>query len=689
MQNNEFSINIEDDETRELLSEHPPKTNVSLVIFTKTSLYGLRSIVVAMHYLGNGILMTSLGDAEAAASSITSTVQTLSIGASSGFLLATGNLLGESIAAHNKKLTSAIVRSAFIVTIALGTAVTILYVNSENLFNIMLAKPTAHAAGQFFKGFALATIPDLLLSTSGQIIFQIDKNPYLPLAASVLYRGSSLLCAYFLSSKLKYGALGIGLGAGIAGWTTVFILSGWFLRKKYRTLPLWTWQELNFKTCFNNIKRPGWKLSLQRITEWANLAILIQIIGAWNNNNLIAIQPSVLLLTLCNLLSQGFAAASMMIASNDCKSLSLAISRYITLSDATYLKHLFAYYTRIRKNFTITSISALLFNAALATGLYFSRHFIIDHYIPKDANNEIKTMAEQLFWVNMLSLIPDSLRITSGGLLRGWGDLLFPTLMSLMIMSIVGIPLSIGISHFSANPVLTLFIVRNILLLLSALANYYKTATHFCSEKLACLIFSLLEVFLEPQAIIEENQQPIAPNSLIITAYELRPDATHQNAYSFSTLVQQLFGTNFKQSVLKHVSQNQSLYTNFLTNEIQSILGQTNLSFDDAQKMMLLISRSFKTTIAFFNLRTSEQMTIIRQKNSSATLCIGYSEENHLFYIFDSQNHKLSQNIEHSKLDRLSDAGNMRFSQMVQIFKKSLPQPHSPSYDRRAVYNYS
>ncbi len=459
------------------LEEYSSK-NILKNILLSTSSLGVRGLVVAIHYAGTGLIMSSLGGTAAAASSITTTVQGLILSTSSGFLLSTGIALGAALTRPETLPVESIIKTSWAMTLIFG-ALTIGALNSTKwTLPLILNKEVADTASDYLKYFSVAAIPDLLIWNNGQIIFQIEKNSWMPLLANVTYRFPALALSYYFGSTLAWGAKGVAFGSGVAGWANVFLYQAWFSRAAYNAFNLYRLNIPDFKEQAIQFLSSGWKLSLQRITEWGNLAILAQIIGHWSSQGLIAAQPSILLLNLCGLLSQGFGQASMMIATRDCKEMKEALADFEATGNRASLvkaEHLKA---KNQKNFYVSNIAGLGFNLLLAGTTYLARMPLLHLYAPEDTPESTVALAETLLWINALNLIPDAIRIVSGGVLRGWGDLLIPTLASLFIMSGLGVAAGVAWGAETDKSIEPLFIMRLITLLFAAGFNCVRFAGH-------------------------------------------------------------------------------------------------------------------------------------------------------------------------------------------------------------------
>ena len=172
-------------------------------VVSGTASFGIRGVIVALHYAGNGLMMASLGSNEAAASSLIANIQGLTIGASSGFMLATGMELGSALAEKNLNKQSAVIKTSWVMAVAFSLLTSAACLSTQVTLPLVVERDVAIAASTYLKYFALAAFPDLLIITNAQIIYQKEKKSWIPLLTSVGYR-MPLLCL-MLSLKLWFG----------------------------------------------------------------------------------------------------------------------------------------------------------------------------------------------------------------------------------------------------------------------------------------------------------------------------------------------------------------------------------------------------------------------------------------------------------------------------------------------------
>jgi hypothetical protein len=116
----------------------------------------------------------------------------------------------------------------------------------------------------------------------------------------------------------------------------------------------------------------------------------------------------------------------------------------------------------------------IVLNGGIAISFYFARQPLADFFLASTTDSDTRELAETLLWVNMIGLVPNAVRVVSGGALRGWQDIMYPTLVSLFSMIIIGIPAGWGLGKAFNSDVEVesgaawLFHARNVAILIAA-----------------------------------------------------------------------------------------------------------------------------------------------------------------------------------------------------------------------------
>ena len=113
--------------------------------------------------------------------------------------------------------------------------------------------------------------------------------------------------------------------------------------------------------------------------------------------------------------------------------------------------------------------------------IYFTCEKSIQFFLGNSLTPDEDDIAKKIMYYGILGFLPDSLRIMSGGLLRGWNDLVTPTLASIISMTVIAIPIGaiIGLKCDKQDSAYPLFWLRIAGIALSALFNYYR---FFCQH---------------------------------------------------------------------------------------------------------------------------------------------------------------------------------------------------------------
>lgn len=455
-------------------------------ILSGASSFGGRSLFVAAHYTGNGLIMSMLGDDAAAASSITTTGVAVIAGITTGLSAATGIRLAKALGKEDMKAASAIIRTSWVMSVLLGSVAAGVFLSSRALLPFVLNKGVANAAANFFSTYAIAAIPELLTWNNGQTVFQIEKNSQVPFLTTATYRLPALALSYYFAKILNMGPLGVGLGAAVSGWANVLVFQPWFSKKIYQDLGIYNPHIEDFSVYVKDFFESGWPIALQRTSEWLNLFVIAEISGAWSTDALLAEQVSLLLLVASGLMTQGVGQADMMMMTRDRTAMKKALSDFENTGDRKHLEAVRKLNNKNYKHFFISNSAGIAFSLLLAAAIYLGKDQVIDLYAPEGTSESTLALATTLLWINDISLPFDASRNITAGILRGWNDLLYPTLLSLFLMTAVGIPVGAGIGEAMKKSVIPFFIVRIVALILSAGVSIQRFFVHCQEDKKIC-----------------------------------------------------------------------------------------------------------------------------------------------------------------------------------------------------------
>lgn len=443
----------------------------------QTGSYALSIFLMALHLTANAKLITETGKNGAAAASIVSTVQTIILGTATGMVLGTGIEIGKLMGQRKYINAGSMSRASWALATSLGLLCTLLFGTSRYTLPLIFDQKAALEAAHFFEGYAVGTLPTMFLMTSPQISFQAG-DWWVPASAAALDYFPAFVLSYCFSHKLELGAFGVGLGGGLAAWLAAIPVQFRFLSQKYKPLRIYQAAENNLWDNYKKLSATGAKLALQRLTEWGNLFALTLIIGHWGKSNLEAVNASLSSLVVFNLFSQGIAHALGMLTRRN---------RSKIKDSAQSTDNIQAVIQDNKKTILFGSLTGMVINSFFAAMIILIRHDLAKFFLSENPSDELISKTEDLLIINGLSLIPDSQRIIVMGSERGWDDIMWPTLMSLFIMTMLGASIGYGAGEAFDESVNAIFITRVIAIFLTVLVVTFRQVGQFTQDKVEYL----------------------------------------------------------------------------------------------------------------------------------------------------------------------------------------------------------
>src|SRR5262249_2663031 len=157
------------------------------------------------------------------------------------------------------------------------------------------------------------------------------------------------------------------------------------------------------------------------LSEWGNLMLITTTIGVESNNDLKAANPSAQFINLIATFFQGVAQGVGMLIRRNNSSRNKALIANNELEAREWL-------TANKRALIQSNAAVVALTGGLCIPFYFAREQLADFFLANASNSEIKELAETYLWMNIIALIPDAIRIVSAGALRGWQDILYPTM---------------------------------------------------------------------------------------------------------------------------------------------------------------------------------------------------------------------------------------------------------------------
>ncbi len=465
--------------------------------------FGISTSLFAVQVIGNSIVISSLGPNYEASAGLITTIQGLITGTVFGFLLQTGISLGkvlgqsdaeeamvgeesleiDAISATKDRKIGSIIKTSWTAGYSLCVLGAAAFLLMRAILPHTVNPEIGKDAGDFFLLFSVASIFELMGGNNGFIIAQIEKNMAAPLLLAAGYRLPAVALGYLFAVHQGMGPMGVALGTLIPAALSFLVSQALLLREPYKNFELYKCYIDDFKGNLKSFLDGGWRLSLQRISEWGNLAAITMTIGALNTVALKVMQPAIQANTLIALAMQGMGQAAMMFIVQDCEKHKKYYEMFQKSLSRLELENFKNMISVNHKTFLKNNLAGLIITSALAGGIYLAKDPIINLFLGANLPVDQYALTDSFLFYILLSLIPDSVRIVSGGILRGWGDLLLPTIMSLVLMTVLGVPAGLGLSYLTGDNMVSFMWVRMVAIFLAAGYNVFRFYQHMRNDK--------------------------------------------------------------------------------------------------------------------------------------------------------------------------------------------------------------
>jgi Na+-driven multidrug efflux pump len=412
------------------------KKTVSLSPVQKGVSFGLNGLFFAAHVVANGKLLSALGEGGDSASAIVSSTQSVIVGGTLGLLLGTGLKFsffvgkGES----DRQNAQEVLQSAIYLSQILGLVAASALWSSGPILKAIYDREAAEIAADFFKAYAAGAFFLMYLIVIPQFAISVNRPMVPPLVMlSVLL--ISLGASYLLGFQASLGATGIGLGGVIGSGVTALFSRIWFSQKEFSVYRQDDWRVNGFKTWVKELLSLGWKLSLQRLTEWGNLAAIATIIGAQSRTELAAFNPSSLYIVLFGTTQQGIGAATGMMI----KQLIGMKTQKENAGD-----NIDQFYRKFKAPIVKAILTGVSFNLLFCIAAYVFPDRLVQPFLADQTDSSTRNLSKILLQYHSLGMLADSASIVGSGALRGWDALIFPIVVRTALMTL-GIAVSFGL----------------------------------------------------------------------------------------------------------------------------------------------------------------------------------------------------------------------------------------------------
>lgn len=422
------------------LIQHPRYARPSQVpILVKTISYGLNGLCIASLYVASSKLLVALGKEGSGASSLVAPYQSVLLGATLGPSYATGLAIGAYIGKEKYSKAGNITKAAWLFNVGLGTIASGAMLVIAPIFPHLFPDAVADTAISYFQGAAIGNIAMLTYVVNAQLAMAEGHWFVLPLTGVLLAAGGAT-AGYFLAFPLQLGALGVGLGTSISQVATCTAIMLWFQHPSYKKYNLYQHGISKLKKKIQRLWNEGWKLSFQRLTEWGNLFLIVTVIGIENSTVLRATAPAIQCMIIAANAFQSLSQATGMLMAQNKGAREKAIEEdKIEEAENSSKKNISVF----RRNIAAGVVTSVVIGGTL----YALRNPIVQFFL-KDPEPEIVNDATALLWNTMLLGLPfDSIRLISIGALRAWKLLLYPAFLSLLIMTLLGVPIGYALTR--------------------------------------------------------------------------------------------------------------------------------------------------------------------------------------------------------------------------------------------------
>jgi len=518
-------MTLTDDEHRYLLRVVASDTPIDVLPEKLKKLLSMafNYLAQALNTTGNTFLFKSINQTHVA--SLTTAFQSCFRNVFSGALIASGKMTSGALETESIDTVREIITTSYVLAI-LSTATSMMFYGAA-YFSLpkIVAQETAHESMPylFFTGI-LGTWPILGLTVLQQISYA--KNHCIAqVVSTVMSRIPSVLIGYFLMKHTSLsGSANIGIGNLIAPVASYIAMEYWMRRQsdiheimqlpRMQTVHTSLNDDINDAEDTTQLFAPGdavgtrysrifaavqkhmpamfrlfLEMGFQRATEWVNVLIITFLLGALHNYYLNVMSASLQIMSIFNLCSQGVGAGATMDAEQVKKEFERALKWVGQLHELSVSSeqrptrdlmmnrlcaHAETQYNSLKNIVIKAQLLGLSINSVVDHFLFFSRKPIVKLFSQADTTAPQETMAEWVLAITALSLIADAARLISCSSLVPWKKNLQTNVISLVTMTVIGIP----VSYFSTKDrsdetiLYWTFGIRTIMIFAAAMLNF-------------------------------------------------------------------------------------------------------------------------------------------------------------------------------------------------------------------------
>lgn len=440
----------------------------------------LSRLAVAVNILANGFVTPYIGPAAVAAGPVMISAAYAIIGPARSFLLSTGILISKlqgeidelkktegnealiqgKKEAIGKQLRQSSVFGLMWAAVTAGVMVSVAPVLSATGMN----EEVVQNVRGFLNHLAIGLLP-IYWSTSDQQFALGTHRKYLPMFFGTLFPILSMAIGYPLALAANMGTSGLGLGISLASWISFIALRLYYLKSELKDYQIYKPQFSGLLSSISDLCSLGVPKAFQSLSEWGNLFILSQLLVNLSKDAAMAANASFQIIAAFTVISSGLGQAVSVKVSGQLGMMKAANEARTTDNVTTYNKN-----SKRLGNAGI--LIGTLGSAAVALILFAFSKAIQSVFLTKNTDDydHVMNLGVTMLITNGFGLIGDTLSNVSASALAGSKDVIFSPAMRMLFMSAIGLPVGWYLVNKEVEHPNILFIVRNVGIILSALA---------------------------------------------------------------------------------------------------------------------------------------------------------------------------------------------------------------------------
>ncbi|MCX7121224.1 MAG: hypothetical protein NTZ67_05570 [Gammaproteobacteria bacterium] len=330
--------------------------------------------------------------------------------------------------------------------------------------------------------------PTLASNTIGQTAY-VRGYYKSPVICSFGNRIPSVVFSYLFVEYTRLNDIkGVAIGNLLGSWLSYLAMEIWmrhqdeFAFMEFKKLPF---SKALLKKDLPPMIKLWAMMALQRFSEWGNLWVIGTLIGALASDNLKKTNASTTVIGILGLIYQGMGTAG---------NLTLAVDLKILESTETDIQTKKIISQKIKPLIFKFLMAGFVASVALGATVFFLKEYIVS-MLSDDKSQGFSSISEKVLDITIIRLMGDSIRIISSNLLNarykkndsaennnrrlgsGFYNILLPNIVSIVLMTIIGIPAGYLAGYLSGkkedndNMLICIFAASAVAVWLAAIIN--------------------------------------------------------------------------------------------------------------------------------------------------------------------------------------------------------------------------